>query len=91
MEKILLSEFKKRCSSYSTFAVMRCNSNHFSIYKNMIVMMCPNRICFLNGNDIVCIDCVEYIEWHHEPKPWFSVVALDLNTGGVCKYTVKIF
>lgn len=91
MEKILLTEFKKRCTAYSTFILMpNSQETEQVIYKIVLIMLCPNRICLKNDSNCVCIDGVKYIEWHNEEKPWFEIVAKHLDLETESRYKVKI-
>lgn len=91
MEKILLTEFKKRCASYSTFILMpNARESEPVIYKIVLVMLCPNRICLKNGGDSRCIEGVKYVEWHDDKEPWFEIVAKHLDVEAESRYKVKI-
>lgn len=91
MEKILLTEFKKRCAAYSTFILMPdIQESSPTIYKIVLVMLCPNRICLKNGSDCRCIEGVKYIEWHGVKEPWFEIVAKHLDLETESRYKVKI-
>lgn len=91
MEKILLTEFKKRCTAYSTFILMpNVRKSKPVTYKIVLTMLCPNRICLKNGNNCKCIDGVKYIEWHDEQEPWFEIVAQHLDSEAESRYKVKM-
>lgn len=91
MEKILLTEFKKKCATYSTFILMsNTQESKPVIYKIVLVMLCPNRIGLKNGSDCKCIEGVKYIEWHDDKEPWFEIVAKHLDSEKECRYKVKI-
>ncbi len=91
MEKILLTEFKKRCTTYSTFILMPdTQESKPVIYKIVLVMLCPNRICLKNDNVCRCIEGVKHIEWHNDKEPWFEIVAKHLDSEDESRYKVKI-
>lgn len=92
MEKLLMSDFTKRCSGISEF-VSEDHLGNKTSFQRMVTMLRPNRICFFSDNgDRLLIEGVKYIDWHEKDSDiFFDIVFRRLDSEGYYIQRVKAY
>lgn len=92
MEKLLPTEFEKKCLNRKSIKLRPKGGDSFVSYNRVKVILHPNRVCFFNDGEFYCIDGVKYILQHTNTAPYyFDVVSRGLDEDFDTIHTLKVF
>lgn len=92
MEKLLPTEFEKKCLNCKSIELKPKGGNTIVRYDRVKVVLHPNRVCFFKDNELYCINGVKYILQYTSSVPYyFDVISRELDKDFDTIHTLKIF
>ena len=92
MEKLLPTEFEKKCLNCKSIELKLKGEGLTVKYNRVKVVLHPNRICFFNDSEFYCIEGVKYIMQHTNAAPYcFDIVSRELDKDADTIHTLKIY
>lgn len=92
MEKLLLTEFEKKCLNCKSIELKPKRGSLSVKYDRIKVVLHPNRICFFNDSEFYCIEGVKYVLQHTKTTPYcFDIVSRELDNDFDTIYTLKVY
>ena len=92
MEKLLPTEFEKKCLNCKSIKLKPKGGNSTVSYNKVKVILHPNRVCLFNDSEFYCIEGVKYILQHTNTAPYhFDVVSRELDNDFDTIHTLKVY
>ncbi len=92
MEKLLPTEFEKKCINCNYIELTPKGRDSIVKYDRVKVVLHPNRVCFFGENEIYCINGLKYILQYTNTVPYcFDIFSKELDNDFYTIHSLKVF